>query len=317
MTRIQHLSVLDQSPVAEGTSVGDALRNSIDLARFTERLGYRRYWVAEHHATPALASASPEVLIGPIAAATSTLRVGSGGIMLPHYSPLKVAESFRMLEGLYPHRIDLGVGRAAGTSPRIARALQRDRRQPPPDDFPEQLNELRGYLKDGPDLWLLGSSGDSAVWAAGLGLPYVFADFINREGAEIARGYRERCSNPYVGVAVWAICAETDDKAEALASSMRMMMTLMFRGQFIAVPTVESAQAFLQREGLPGELLPVGRRIIAGNPDRVKAAIEQVAADYQADEVFIVNIMYSHTARRRSYELIAEAFGIIGESPSL
>jgi luciferase family oxidoreductase group 1 len=315
-TRIQHLCVLDQSPVAEGSSRGDALRNSIDLARFTERLGYRRYWVAEHHATPALASASPEVLMGPIASATSKIHVGSGGIMLPHYSPLKVAESFKMLEGLYPGRIDLGVGRAAGTSPRVSRLLLRDRRQAPPDDFPDQLTELRGYLAEGPEVWLLGSSGDSAVWAADMGLPYVFADFINREGAEIARGYRERARKPYVGVATWAICAETDDEAQALTSSMRMMMTLLFRGQLIEVPTVERAQAFLAAETMPGELLPVGRRIIAGNPDRVKAAIEQVAEDYEADEVFIVNIMHDHAARRRSYELIAEAFGIPGASRS-
>jgi luciferase family oxidoreductase group 1 len=310
------LSVLDQSPVAENSPRGDALRNSIDLARLTERLGYRRYWVAEHHATPALASASPEVLIGPIAAATSTIRVGSGGIMLPHYSPLKVAESFRMLEGLYPGRIDLGVGRAAGTSPRVARMLQRDRRQPPPDDFPEQLTELRGYLAEGPPVWLLGSSPDSAGWAAEMELPYVFADFINREGAAIARSYRERCAKPYVGVAIWTICAETDAEAQALASSMRMMMVLLFRGQLIEVPTVERAQQFLASEGVPAELLPVGRRVIAGNPDRVKAGLEEVAAEYQADEVFVVNIMHDHAARRRSYELIAEAFGIMGASSS-
>jgi len=308
------MSVLDQSPIAEGGTQGDALRNSIDLAQFAERLGYRRYWVAEHHGTPALASSSPEVLIGPIAAATSRIHVGSGGIMLPHYSPLKVAENFRMLNGLYPGRIDLGIGRAAGTSPRISLALQRDRRQAPLNDFPEQLKELRGYLKAGPEVWLLGSSGDSAEWAADFGLPYVFADFINREGAAIARGYRERSSNPYTGVAVWAIAADTDEEAQALSSSMRMMMTMLFRGQLIEVPTVERAQAFLAAEGMPPELLPIGRRIIVGTPERVKAAIGVVAAEYRADEVFVVNIMHDHQARKRSYQLIAEAFGIIGAS---
>src|ERR1700761_1420073 len=132
------LSVLDQSPVAEGSTGGQALRNSIDLAQLTDRLGYHRYWVAEHHGSPALACPSPEALIGPIASATSRIRVGSGGVMLPHYSPLKVAETFSMLAGLYPGRIDLGLGRAAGTDPITAFALQRDRRQAAPDDFPQQ-----------------------------------------------------------------------------------------------------------------------------------------------------------------------------------
>src|SRR6202171_1849458 len=142
------LSVLDQSPISEGSTGGDALRNSIDLAQLAESVGYRRYWVAEHHATPMLASPSPEALIGPIAALTTHLRFGSGGVMLPHYSPLKVAETFSMLAGLFPGRIDLGIGRAAGTDPLTTFALQRDRRQGAPDDFPEQLQELRGYLED-------------------------------------------------------------------------------------------------------------------------------------------------------------------------
>src|SRR5271167_3224224 len=142
------LSVLDQSPIPEGLTPGDALRNSIDLARLADELGYGRYWVAEHHGSKALACASPEVLIGPIAGATSRIRVGSGGVMLPHYSPLKVAETFSVLAGLFPGRIDLGIGRAAGTDPLTTFALQRDRRQAAPDDFPQQLAELLGYLDD-------------------------------------------------------------------------------------------------------------------------------------------------------------------------
>src|SRR5580692_6311780 len=140
------LSVLDQSPIPEGSSAGDALRNTLDLARTADRLGYSRYWLAEHHGTPGLACTSPEVMIGPVAAATSNLRVGSGGVMLPHYSPLKVAETFSMLSGLFPGRIDLGIGRAPGTSSRVAFALQRDRRHPAPDDFREQMDELLTYL---------------------------------------------------------------------------------------------------------------------------------------------------------------------------
>src|SRR6185312_15594125 len=188
------ISVLDQSPIPEGFAAGDALRNSIDLAQLADRLGYTRYWVAEHHGTRGLACNSPEALIGPIASATTRIRVGSGGVMLPHYSPFKVAETFSMLAGLYPGRIDLGIGRAAGTSPKVAFTLQRDRRQAAPDDFREQLDELLAYCANktpyhfqSPDIWLLGSSHDSAIWAADLGLPYVFADFINPNGAQIAR----------------------------------------------------------------------------------------------------------------------------------
>ena len=317
------LSILDQSPIPEGCDAGDALRNSIDLARLADGLGYTRYWVAEHHGTQGLACASPEALIGPVAAATSRLRVGSGGVMLPHYSPLKVAETFSMLSGMFPHRIDLGIGRAAGTSPKVAFALQRDRRQAAPDDFPEQLNELINYLANrtpyriiAPDLWLLGSSEDSSVWAAELGLPYVFADFINPHGAGIARTYRQRfCPSennaaPRVGVAAWAICADTDEEAERLSLSFRMMMAMLFRGRSMQVPTVERAQRFLDEEGLQAADVPVGRRIITGAPGRVRVAIEKLAQDYEAEEVLIVNIMYDHAARRRSYELIAQEFGL-------
>src|SRR5580658_9335495 len=164
------LSVLDQSPIPEGATAGDALRNTLDLARAADRLGYERYWLAEHHGTPGLACASPEVMIGPVAAATTNLRVGSGGIMLPHYSPLKVAETFSMLSGLFPGRIDLGIGRAPGTSAAVARALQRDRRLPAPDDFPDQMAELLNYFESpamrlaSPEVWLLGSSPQSAIW---------------------------------------------------------------------------------------------------------------------------------------------------------
>jgi luciferase family oxidoreductase group 1 len=317
------LSILDQSPIPEGCIAGDALRNSIDLARLADSLGYQRYWVAEHHGTRGLACNSPEVLIGPIAAATSRLRVGSGGVMLPHYSPLKVAENFSMLGGLYPGRIDLGIGRAAGTSPKVAFALQRDRRQAAPDDFREQLDELLNYLNnrmqfrfETPDIWLLGSSQDSAVWAVELGLPYAFADFINPHGAQLARYYRqvftpsEERPAPRTAVAAWAICAETDEEAERLSLSFRMMMTMLFRGQSIQVPTVEHAQRFLEEEGLTSDQVPVGRRIITGAPARVREAIEAVAKSYEAEEVFIVNILHDHNARRRSYELIAREFGL-------
>jgi luciferase family oxidoreductase group 1 len=309
---------LDQSPIPEGSSAGDALRNTLDLARLADHLGYHRYWLAEHHGTPGLACASPEAMIGPVAAVSSRLRVGSGGVMLPHYSPLKVAETFSMLSGLYPGRIDLGIGRAPGTSARVALALQCDRRHPLPDDFRDQLDELLRYFQNplftSPEPWLLGSSPESAVWAAELGLPYCFADFINPQGAAIAAYYRdrfqpsERLRSPRVAVAVSSICASTDEEAAGLSLSWRMMMTLLFRGRLIPVPTVEQAEQFLKEEGVPPEMLAAGRRMIAGSPTTVRAGIERVAAEYEAEEVLIVNIMHDHAARRRSYELTSAAF---------
>jgi luciferase family oxidoreductase group 1 len=312
------LSILDQSPIPEGFTAGEALHNTIDLAQLAEGLNYHRYWVAEHHGTPGLACHSPEALIGPIAAATSRLRVGSGGIMLPHYSPLKVAETFGMLSALFPGRIDLGIGRAAGTSPKVALALQRDRRQLAPDDFPEQLDELLTLLSEprfnGPEPWLLGSSPQSAIWAGDLGLPYAFADFINADGAAIAAHYRQRFRPseahpvPRLAVAAWAICGDTDEEAFRLSLSFRMMMRLMLRGRLIAVPTVERAQQFLANDGIPADLVPPGRRVITGSPATVRRLIEALAQEYGAEEVLIVNIMHDHLARRRSYELIAGAF---------
>jgi luciferase family oxidoreductase group 1 len=331
------LSVLDQSPIAEGSTGAEALRHTIDLARLADELGYTRYWVAEHHGGPMLAGPSPEVLIGPIAAATEGIRVGSGGVMLPHYSPLKVAESFTILAALFPGRIDLGLGRAAGTDPLTTFALQRDRRQAAPDDFPQQLGELLAYFEDDlpedhpfrhlaatlpglPELpvpWLLGSSEQSAVWAGELGLPYAFADFINPQGSEIAKLYRERFAPvrhlkaQRTAVAVWALVAPTDEEAEFLASSSRMTFTLLRRGNLIAVPPPEQAADFLAREGRltrSGDI--PGRRGIVGSPDKVRAGIEEVAAAYQADEVIAVTITYDHAMRRRSYELLAEAFDL-------
>lgn len=331
------LSVLDQSPIPMGKTGRDALLNTIDLARLADGLGYHRYWVAEHHGTPGLACTSPEVLIGPIAAATSRLRVGSGGVMLPHYSPLKMAENFTTLAAMYPGRIDLGLGRAAGTDSMTAFALQRDRRERSPDDFAEQLDELLAYLLErmpeghpfarlaktlpgrpyAPEPWLLGSSVQSAIWAAERGLPYAFADFINPAGAAFAARYRdtfvpsELLRKPRVAVAAWAICAETDDEAMRLSASFRMMMTLMHRGRLIPVPPVEEALQFLAAEGGPMSALPAHRRIIAGAPATLRAGIEAVAQEYGAEEVLVVNILYDHAARRRSYELIADAFGLL------
>ncbi|HUB03709.1 MAG TPA: LLM class flavin-dependent oxidoreductase [Solirubrobacteraceae bacterium] len=330
------LSVLDQSPISEGSTGVDALHNTIDLARLADELGYHRYWVAEHHGGPMLAGGSPEALIGPIASVTEGIRVGSGGVMLPHYSPFKVAETFTILAGLFPGRIDLGLGRAAGTDPMTTFALQRDRRQASPDDFPQQLAELLAYLDDSlpedhpfsrlasvlpgrpelPTPWLLGSSPQSAIWAGQLALPYAFADFINSAGADIAKVYRERfepardLQAPRTAVAVWALCAPTDEEAELLATSSRMSFTLLRRNQLIPVPPPEKAVEFLRREGKSPSGGQPGRRSILGTPDKVRAGIEEVAVEYGAEEVIVVTITHDHQARRRSYELIAEAFDL-------
>jgi luciferase family oxidoreductase group 1 len=338
VTELVRLSVLDQSPVAEGATGSDALRNTIDLARLTDRLGYHRYWVAEHHGGLTLAGPSPEVLVGPIAAATSRLRVGSGGVMLPHYSPLKVAQSFSVLAGLFPGRIDLGIGRAAGTDPMTTLALQRDRRQAAPDDFPDQLAELLAYFDDSfpdghalaryvatlpgrpeqPELWLLGSSPQSAIWAGELGLPYAFADFINPQGAEIAQLYRDRfrpsdrLSAPRAAVAVWALAADTGDEARRLAASSKMTFRLLRQGRLIPVPPPDKALRFLETQGEapPG----ARRRSITGEAATVRAGVEEVAAQYRAEEAIVVTITYAHAARRRSYELIADAFGLAADA---
>ena len=336
------LSVLDQSPIAEGSSGARALANTLDLARLADALGYHRYWVAEHHGGPMLAGPSPEALIGPIAACTGRIRVGSGGVMLPHYSPFKVAETFSLLAGLFPGRIDLGLGRAAGTDQLTTFALQRDRRQAAPDDFPEQLAELLAYLEDRvpadhpfarlagtlpgrperPQPWLLGSSAQSAVWAAELGLPYAFADFINSDGAAIAADYREAFAarahdgrEPETAVAVWVVCADSDEEAELIAASGRMAFTLLRQGRLVAVPPPERARRFLEAQGAGPARAP-RRRTIVGSPETVRRGVLAVAAEYGAGEVIAVNVTYSHEARRRSYELLAGALAAPGSEPT-
>ncbi len=330
--------MLDQSPISQGSTGAQALANTLDLARLADRLGYHRYWVAEHHGGPMLAGPSPEALIGPIAAATTRIRVGSGGVMLPHYSPLKVAETFSVLAGLFPDRIDLGLGRAAGTDPMTTFALQRDRRQAAPDDFPQQLaraaraismtgcrrtTRLRAWPRRCPGARSARSRGcwaprqQSALWAAELGLPYAFADFINPRGAEIAALYRERFAehehadaHPRTAVAVWVICAENDEQARRLAASGRMTFTLLRRGQLIAVPPPEKALRFLADDDRSGGQPRSERRAVLGSPETVREQLQEVVKSYGAEEAIVVSITYEHQARRRSYELLAEAFGL-------
>src|SRR3954451_10908634 len=325
------LSVLDQSPISEGMTGADALRNTIDLARRCDELGYHRYCLAEHHGGPMLAGPAPAVLIGPVAGATERIRVGRGGVDLPHYSPFKVSEAFSVLAALYPERIDLALGRASGTDPLTTLALQRDRTRPAPDDFPQQLLELLAHLDDdlpsdhpfvrlpkflpgrphAPEPWLLGSSPQSAIWAAQLGLPYAFADFINPQGAAIAHSYRERFERdghlpePRVLVCAWVLCADTAEEAYRLAASSRMTLRMLRQGRLIPVPPPEKAQRFLASEGVDIHTAAPGRRGIIGSPETIRPALDKLVADYGADELMVVTITYDHAARRRSYELLA------------
>lgn len=327
------LSILEQAPISDGSTAGAALLHAIQLARDAETWGYTRFWCAEHHATRMLACSNPEVLLAPIALATSRLRVGSGGVMLPHYSPYKVAETFGMLEALAPGRVDLGIGRAPGSDPLTAMALRRDRRVPPADDFEDQLRELLSYVREGfppthqfaavanalavgqrPAPWLLGSSPASATWAARYGLPYAFADFIGGDGTALTRHYRAAYQPastgdaPYVAIAVWVLCAATDDEAQRLSTSARAAFAHFLMGTPIPLPSVGDAAAFLRAHPDLDQAVTARRRAIIGSPDTVRAHIVALADAYGADEVLVVTAAYDHEDRRRSYALLADTF---------
>lgn len=331
------LSVLDQSPVAKGRTPGEALQESIALAKRADELGYHRYWVAEHHGMGGIASSSPEVLIGHLAAHTGRIRLGSGGVLLPHYSPYKVAENFHLLSTLAPGRIDLGIGRAPGGDRLPTLALNEGVRRRL-DRFPDQVSELMGYLLPEPPqghpypelkatpvppvppgLWLLGSSDGSAGYAADQGTAFSFAHFINPVGGpQVARMYRERFrpselyGEPETNVCIFVVCADTDEEAEYHASALGYWMLQVERGEARGVPTPEDAQAF--RPG-PWERLRMEenrRRMIVGNPQKVKEGILRLAEAYQTGEVMIITNIHSAEARIQSYEGVAKAFGLQG-----
>ena len=332
------LSLLDQSPVSEGSTASDALQNTINLAQHAERLGYHRFWVAEHHNSEGLAGSSPEIMIGAIASATETIRVGSAGVMLTHYSPYKVAENFRVLEALHPGRIDLGLGRAPGSDHMTMQALARGGTPLGIEYYPAQVAETIEFLDDNlpdshplrmvhalpqgdttPDIWLLSSSPDSASIAAHLGLPLGWAHFFAGSGPGPVIGYRRQYTpsakypSPKVSLAVGAICAATKTEAEYLASSVRAWRRRGLRG---AIPAPTQPQFETTTDAaLPDPLaIQTGRPakpLTVGTPDQVVAEIQQMADEYEADEVVIVTICHDHAARVRSYELIAQANGQI------
>lgn len=330
------LSVLDLSPVAAGSSEGQALHETIALARVAERLGYHRYWLAEHHGGAMVASSSPELMIGQVAAATERIRVGSGGVMLPNHSPLRVAEQFKVLSALFPDRIDLGIGRAPGTDQITAMALRRSREAMSADDLPTQLGELLAFAgvrpwPEGhpfstvraapqeaalPPIHLLGSSDYSAQLAAAAGLGFAFAAHINPDLAvDALRLYRERFqpselhSEPHAILAHAVLVADTDERAGELAAPARVAFRRLRAGRPTPLPSVEDA---LAEEGSPPRRQGRSERMLIGAPSTVRERIGELLDLSGADELMAMTNVHDADDRRRSYELLAEAFHLEG-----
>lgn len=329
------LSVLDQSPVASGSTPADALRETIALAVEAERIGYRRYWLAEHHGTPGLAGSAPEVMVARVAAATSSIRVGSGGVLLSHYSPLKVAEVFRVLHALFPGRVDLGIGRAAGASDRTAAALGMGPEPAGVDEFVRKVADLGGFLNGtleeghpfrtvhvgpespgGPEMWLLGSSSDGAGCAAALGLSLCFAHFITPAyGPQIVSKYRRHFQAstsgrpPQASVGVSVVCADTHAEAERLARSVDVwrLTPQVDRGP---LPSVEEAEAVALTEKDRARITQNRARVLVGDPERVRSELTKIAEVFDVEELVVLTVCHDPNARRRSYELLADAFGL-------
>jgi luciferase family oxidoreductase group 1 len=330
------LSVLDLSPVTTATPGAAALHNSLDLARLADRLGYKRYWVAEHHNLANIASSSPEIMIGQIAAATTRLRVGSGGVMLPNHAPLMVAERFKVLEALFPGRIDLGLGRAPGTDPVTSYALRARQDPRQGDDFLERFQELllleRGGFPEGhpfrnvravptdvplPPIWLLGSSGYSAELAATVGMGFAFAHHFAEHDAESAMlVYREHfkpsaeLAQPYAILATAAIAADTDAEAQRIAASADLHYVRRAKGEYLPLASPEVAAAYPYTSADRERMARHRTRLVVGGIARVKERLLELTEATRADELMITTMVYGHAARRHSYELLAEAFAL-------
>jgi luciferase family oxidoreductase group 1 len=324
------LSVLDLSPIAAGSKDSEALINTLDLARTVDRLGYTRYWLAEHHSIPSVASTSPEIMIGHVASVTERIRVGAGGIMLPNHAPLRIAEEFRVLEALHPGRIDLGIGRAPGSSQATALALRRSKDRLFSDEFPELMGELLHYFRPPdtdesiqaiprdvatPPIWMLGSTEDGAQIAAALGVGFAFAHHINPESAEYAtQVYRNtfksnpRLDRPRVILALSAICAESSAAAAELGSSLELAWVRLRSGKPSAFPSSKEALAYEYNEWEQQLARAARAHFMAGAADEVRDRLLALAARCQADEIMIMTMAHSHAARVRSYELLAESF---------
>ena len=328
------LSVLDLSPVTTATTGAQALRNSLDLAQHADRLGFVRYWVAEHHNMPSIASSAPDIMVGQMAAATARIRVGSGGVMLPNHAPLVVAERYKVLEGLFPGRIDLGLGRAPGTDPVTSYALRRRQDDPNADDFLERFQELllfeQGGFPEGhpfrnvrampadvplPPIYLLGSSDYSAQLAAHVGAGFSFAHhFSDFDPVMPMTMYRSQFrpspsrATPHAILGCHVVCADTDEAAERLASTVDLNFARRRQGHYLPLPSPDEAAA---HEYSPTDRALIARnraRLIVGTAASVKERLDPLIESTQADELMITTMIFDHEARKRSYELLAQAF---------
>jgi len=329
------LSILDQSPIISGETPAAAIHATLELAEAADRLGYHRYWLAEHHAMKGLADPCPEILLGQIGARTRRIRVGTGGVLLPYYSPLKVAEVFRMYEALFPGRVDLGIGRAPGGNLLTAKAMNAEAFLGE-DRFPTQVQELVGYLDDtlppeypfhtvkampagptSPEIWLLGSSDYSGALASYLGLRFAFAHFINAHGGDtVMRAYRDqfrasyRERRPYAMLAVFVICASTQEHAEALAASIDLRRYQMSQGIEGPVATMGEARGFVYSEQARALVQRERARAVIGTPESVKARLLALQEQSAADELMVITITGDYPSRLRSYELLADEFDL-------
>ncbi|NQW21886.1 MAG: LLM class flavin-dependent oxidoreductase [SAR202 cluster bacterium] len=338
MNQKLELSVVDQTPVPSGATAGQALRNTIALAVAVEKLGYQRYWLAEHHSAPNYAGTSPEILIGQVAAHTNSIRVGSGGVMLSHYSALKVAENFRLLCALYPDRIDLGIGRAPGSDQITAAALSFPGQPKEIRHFPRQVVDLLGFLNDNleenhffsgisagpgepevPDVWLLGSRYESANMAAQLGLPFAYAHFFGisvEEGPAVVENYKkhyqpsERFPKPKVNVGVHVVCAETEKEALRQSASRNLGRLFNLTGRAKGIPTPEEAASYVYQAGEQAFVNQYQSSCVDGEPQQVKEGLDAIAEMYQTPDLSIVTITHGLPERIRSYELVAEVCGL-------
>ena len=329
------LGVLDQSPIRAGGTEADALNESIRLAQYCESFGFDRYWVAEHHGSKSFAGSSPEILITRIAAATQSIRVGSGGVMLPHYSPLKVAENFRMLETMFPGRIDLGVGRAPGSDVLTAQALAYGSKIGV-EYFGNKVGDLNALIRDEapvtagleavvatpkpstvPELWLLGSSEQSAVYAAHFGLPYSFAHFISPDQSQYCIGqyYRdfqasESFPTPRANLGVFVACADTEEKALALAACRDLWRLRFEKGDPGPYPSIEESLSYDYTDAERARLDERRKHLITGTPETVKQQLLSVAEAHQVEDIVVVTICHDFEDRVDSYRLLSEAFDL-------
>jgi luciferase family oxidoreductase group 1 len=334
------LSVLDLSPVSSGSTGAAALHNSLDLARLADRLGYIRYWVAAHHNLPSIASSAPDIMIGQIAAVTQHMRIGSGGVMLPNHAPLMVAERFKVLEALFPGRIDLGLGRAPGTDQVTSYALRRRQDLGDDDDFLQRLQELLLLESHGfpeghpfrsirvmpsdvplPPIWLLGSSGYSADLAAATGAGFAFAHhFASYDATAAMTSYREKFrpsamrDTPYAILGVHVVAAETDDEAERLASTVDLNYVRRATGAYLPLASPEEALAYPYTPVDRARIKENRERLFVGSPTTVRKRLQPLLESTKADEVMITSMLYDHGARKRSYELLARELGANVES---